>query len=195
MTQPQRVGAKVKLPVPAVAAARPASTPPLQSVSGGVRSTKYCSHPDHATVEDCKRAIEALTEPVNGPQLCALVAAKNGVLAFRSLMKWDDPTFTSSQPPPEHRTAGEIWTKFEKLMNGCVDHIVEHLNASELDLILGVYVDFADPLRASLALAMRLYNNVGPTIRERPELYRQLRRQLADDPVLKYIFDQGSWCP
>lgn len=154
--------------------------------------TKYCSDPDHHTTADCVAAMRKRTEPVNGSQLCALVAVRNSVLAFRRIMRWHDLSYSSSQPPPEHAAAHEIWLKFEKLMNGCVDHICEHLEDRELMEVVGVYVDFADPLRASLALAIRLYEEARLTAIGSAELNRQLRRQLADDPVLKYIFEQSA---
>lgn len=195
MTNPQQARATVRLPVPSVAAKRfkapqPTGAAVVEAVVANA-GTKYCSDPDHRTAADCAAAAARRTEPMNGPQNCALVAAKNGVLAFRRLMRWEDPTYDSSQPPPECMTAGDIWQKFDKLMTGCVDHIVEHLPESDVDKILGVYVDFADPLRASLALAVRLFlADVNRSGQENSEHMRQLRRQLADDPVLKYMFDQ-----
>lgn len=196
MTNPQQASAKVRLPVPTVAAKRlpqtpsPVYTQPTAAVIDNP-GTKYCSDPDHRSAADCAAAAARRTEPMNGPQNCALVATRNGVLAFRKLMRWDDPDYTSAQPPGEALTAGDIWQKFDKLMTGCVDHIVEHLPESDIDNILGVYVDFADPLRASLALAVRLFlADKRRGVDEDPEHARQLRRQLADDPVLKYVFDQ-----
>ncbi len=152
-------------------------------------ATRYCANPDHRCVDDCKREMNALQEPVNGAQTCALVAARNCVLAFRKMMRWGDPGWTSAQPPPEQATAGEVWFKFDKLMNGCVDLITECSDSRQIAEILGAYVDYADPLRASLALALRqrFYHNEA---RPNDELDRQLQRQLAGDPVLKYMFDK-----
>ena len=182
----RKAAATARVPMPGLMAAR--SSTPLPAAKP-TTDKRYCNDPAHLCNADCVRAMREHKQPVNGTQRCSLVAAKNSVLVFRALMKWDEVSL-DMPIPPESNTAGVIWMRFEQLVTGCVDHITANMTQEELYDLLGTYVDFADPLRASMASYMRIGYRLKDKFGEDPELLTQLNRLAKVDPVLKWIWDK-----
>ncbi len=150
---------------------------------------RHCTDKSHKTTSDCRLAAAAHSEPTNGDQYCSLVATKNGILIFRAIMG-SDRAKLGDPIPAAHESAMELWSKFERLINGCADHLVDNMSNEDLDELLGVIVDFADMPRASAALAVRMAHTAKLNEAESPELANQVRRGIRFDMPLQYVWNK-----